>query len=85
MNEISLDVALDIVGTLKMMKINEVTEEKDETKKELLRKEIKMMLDEEKILYRHDKDPNGIRTSVIDKVNRLYSPILKNHYGKIGG
>lgn len=32
----SLDVALDIIGTLRMMKIDEISEEKDENKKELL-------------------------------------------------
>lgn len=84
MEETSLDVALDIVGTLRMMKIKKISEEKDETKKNILKKEVKMLLDEEKILYRYDKDPNGIRTSVMDKVNRLYSPILKNHYEKVG-
>ena len=28
--EMSLDVALDIIGTLRMMKIDEISEEKDE-------------------------------------------------------
>ena len=36
----SLDVALDIIGTLRMMKIDEISEEKDENKKELLYKEL---------------------------------------------
>ena len=29
----SLDVALDIIGTLRMMKIDEISEEKDENRK----------------------------------------------------
>ena len=29
--EMSLDVALDIIGTLRMMKIDEISEEKDES------------------------------------------------------
>lgn len=80
MEEISLDVALDIVGTLRMMKIKKISEEKDKVKRESLKKEIQMLLDEERILYRYDQNPNGIRTSVMDKVNRLYSPILKDYY-----
>ena len=36
----SLDVALDIIGTLRMMKIDEISEEKDENKKELLYKPV---------------------------------------------
>ena len=31
--EMSLDVALDIIGTLRMMKIDEISEEKDENRK----------------------------------------------------
>ena len=31
--EMSLDVALDIIGTLRMMKIDEISEEKDEKQK----------------------------------------------------
>ncbi len=31
--EMSLDVALDIIGTLRMMKIDEIPEEKDENRK----------------------------------------------------
>ena len=35
----SLDVALDIIGTLRMMKIDEISEEKDENrKKKILQK-----------------------------------------------
>ena len=37
--EMSLDVALDIIGTLRMMKIDEISEEKDENRKKILKKE----------------------------------------------
>ena len=33
MIRMSLDVALDIIGTLRMMKIDEISEEKDENRK----------------------------------------------------
>ena len=36
--EMSLDVALDIIGTLRMMKIDEISEEKDENRKKILKK-----------------------------------------------
>ena len=36
--EMSLDVALDIIGTLRMMKIDEISEEKDENRKKILQK-----------------------------------------------
>ncbi len=36
--EMSLDVALDIIGTLRMMKIDEISEEKDENEKKYSKK-----------------------------------------------
>lgn len=47
--EMSLDVALDIIGTLRMMKIDEISEEKDENKKELLYKELDILTTEEEV------------------------------------
>ena len=47
--EMSLDVALDIIGTLRMMKIDEISEEKDENKKELLYKEFDILTTEEEV------------------------------------
>ena len=41
-DKISLDVALDIIGTLRMMKMKEITAEKDESKKDELYKELDM-------------------------------------------
>ena len=46
--EMSLDVALDIIGTLRMMKIDEISEEKDENKKKILQKELSVLNTEEK-------------------------------------
>ena len=46
--EMSLDVALDIIGTLRMMKIDEISEEKDENRKKILKKELSVLNTEEK-------------------------------------
>lgn len=43
----SLDVALDIIGTLRMMKIDEISEEKDENRKNTA-KELSVLNTEEK-------------------------------------
>ena len=51
--EMSLDVALDIIGTLRMMKIDEISEEKDENKKELLYKELDILTTEEEVANRN--------------------------------
>ena len=45
--EMSLDVALDIIGTLRMMKIDEISEEKDENRKKILQKELSVLNSEE--------------------------------------
>ena len=46
--EMSLDVALDIIGTLRMMKIDEISEEKDENRKKILKKELSVLNTEKK-------------------------------------
>lgn len=81
-DKISLDVALDIIGTLRMMKMKEITAEKDESKKHELYKELDMLSTEEEIangLLQFEASDN-VRLSVIDKINRLYAPILKAYY-----
>ncbi|ADY38186.1 hypothetical protein Bacsa_3665 (plasmid) [Phocaeicola salanitronis DSM 18170] len=81
-DKISLDVALDIIGTLRMMKMKEITAEKDESKKDELYKELDMLSTEEEIangLLQFEASDN-VRLSVIDKINRLYAPILKAYY-----
>lgn len=44
----SLDVALDIIGTLRMMKIDELSKETDPIKIEILEKELSVLNTEEK-------------------------------------
>ena len=46
--EMSLDVALDIIGTLRMMKMKEITAETDKAKHAQLYKELDMLTTEEK-------------------------------------
>ena len=41
--EMSLDVALDIIGTLRMMKIDELSKETDPIKIEILEKEFNVL------------------------------------------
>lgn len=65
--EMSLDVALDIIGTLRMMKIDEISEEKDENRKKILQKELSVLNTEEKIangLLQFEVSEN-VRLSVI--------------------
>lgn len=47
--EMSLDVALDIIGTLRMMKIDELSKETDPIKIEILEKEFNVLTIEERI------------------------------------
>ena len=47
--EMSLDVALDIIGTLRMMKIDEISEEKDENRKKYCKKELSVLTQKEKM------------------------------------
>ena len=83
--EMSLDVALDIIGTLRMMKIDEISEEKDENKKELLYKELDILTTEEEVA-------NGllqfvvsekVRLSIMDKIENYYAPKLKAYYATL--
>lgn len=76
--EMSLDVALDIIGTLRMMKI----EEKDENRKKILQKELSVLNTEEKIangLLQFEVSEN-VRLSVMDKIQNYYAPKLKAYY-----
>ncbi|KAB6553900.1 hypothetical protein GAY79_22655, partial [Phocaeicola vulgatus] len=68
--EMSLDVALDIIGTLRMMKIDEISEEKDENKKELLYKELDILTTEEEVangLLQFEVSEK-VRLSIMDKI-----------------
>lgn len=80
----SLDVALDIVGTLRMMKIDEISNETDE-EKALLKKELSVLNTEEKIangLLQFEVSEN-VRLSVMDKIQNYYAPKLKAYYATL--
>lgn len=81
----SLDVALDIIGTLRMMKIDEISEEKDENKKELLYKELDILTTEEEVangLLQFEVSEK-VRLSVMDKIENYYAPKLKAYYATL--
>ena len=75
---ISLDTALQIVGSLKVRTIKEKSTLTDSIEKEALDKKIKMYLKEEKMLYGTD---DMARLSVMDKVVHYYSPLIKEMNG----
>lgn len=82
--EMSLDVALDIIGTLRMMKMQEITAEKNEDKKAGLYKELDMLSTEEEIangLLQFEVSEN-VRLSVMDKIQNFYAPKLKAYYSQ---
>ena len=83
--EMSLDVALDIIGTLRMMKIDEISEEKDENKKELLYKELDKLTTEEEVangLLQFEVSEK-VRLSIMDKIENYYAPKLKAYYATL--
>lgn len=83
--EMSLDVALDIIGTLRMMKIDEISEEKDENKKELLYKELDILTTEEEVangLLQFEVSEK-VRLSIMDKIENYYAPKLKAYYATL--
>ena len=78
----SLDVALDIIGTLRIMKMQEITVESNEDKKAELYKELDMLSTEEEIangLLQFEVSEN-VRLSVMDKIQNYYAPKLKAYY-----
>ena len=83
--EMSLDVALDIIGTLRMMKMKEITAETDKDKHAQLYKELDMLTTEEKIangLLQFEVSEN-VRLSVMDKIQNYYAPKLKAYYATL--
>ena len=83
--EMSLDVALDIIGTLRMMKIDEISEEKDENKKELLYKELDILTTDEEVangLLQFEVSEK-VRLSIMDKIENYYAPKLKAYYATL--
>ena len=77
---ISLDTALQIVGSLKVRTIKEKSTLTDSIEKEALDQKIKMYLKEEKMLYGTD---DMARLSVMDKVVHYYSPLIKEMNGMV--
>ena len=75
---ISLDTALQIVGSLKVRAINELENVKTEKEKVQINQKIDMYIQEERMLYGTD---NLSRLSVMDKVVNFYSPLIKHLNG----
>ncbi|MRJ09047.1 hypothetical protein EDL99_09265 [Ornithobacterium rhinotracheale] len=71
---ISLDTALQIVGSLKIKAIQEKEQIRDRIAREEIEQRIKMFSEEERMLYGTD---DLVRLSVMDKVVNYYSPIIK--------
>lgn len=83
--EMSLDVALDIIGTLRMMKMQEITAESYEDKKAELYKELDMLTIEERIAQGLEQFEGwrDMRLSVMDKIQNYYAPKLRAYYASI--
>ena len=77
---ISLDTALQIVGSLKVRTIKEKSTLTDSIEKQALDQKIKMYLKEKKMLYGTD---DMARLSVMDKVVHYYSPLIKQMNGVV--
>jgi hypothetical protein len=75
---ISLDTALQIVGSLKVRAIKDLKNVKTEKEEALINQKIDMYLQEERMLYGAD---DLIRLSVMDKVVNFYSPLIKRLNG----
>jgi hypothetical protein len=75
-NMYDLEIALQIIVQIKVIRMNELEKTTDELQREKLQKEITMLWAEEKALYSNDV----IRQSIMDKAFRLYGPILKTKY-----
>jgi len=82
--EMSLDVALDIIGTLRMMKIKELSKETNPTKKEALEQEFDMLTYEERIAQGLEQFEGweNVQLSVMDKIQNFYAPKLKAYYSR---
>jgi hypothetical protein len=77
-SDYDMDVALSVVSTLQGMKIKEFVVENDLDKKHTLEKEIAMMRFEYNALYQD----GALQQSILDKVFKLYAPILGAHYAE---
>ena len=80
--DLSLDVAITALGRMKARAIMAAVACTDEEKKEELKRDVAMYSEEERVIYFYaDKHP-ALWESVMDKVNRLYNPIIKAQYEK---
>lgn len=77
---ISLDTALQVVGSLKVRAIKELENANGE--KENIFQKIDMYTQEERMLYGAD---DMARLSVMDKVVGYYSPMIKKLNGQTAG
>ena len=75
---ISLDTALQIIGSLKVRAIKEKSATNDIDKIESLDVKIRTYLEEERMLYGVDEYK---KLSVMDKVVNYYSPLIKQLNG----
>ena len=75
---ISLDTALQIVGSLKVRAIKDLKNVKTEKEEALINQKIDMYLQEERMLYGADEYK---KLSVMDKVVNYYSPLIKRLNG----
>jgi hypothetical protein len=75
---ISLDTALQIIGSLKVRAIKDLKNVKTEKEEALINQKIDMYLQEERMLYGAD---DLSRLSVMDKVVNFYSPLIKRLNG----
>ena len=75
---ISLDTALQIVGSLKVRAIKDLKNVKTEKEEALINQKIDMYLQEERMLYGADEYK---KLSVMDKVVNYYSPLIKQLNG----
>ena len=78
-NAYDLDVALDVVSSLRAMKCKEYTNETDPDIKQKLLQEIDMMQFERNALYKNGE----LQRSVMDKAFRLYAPLIKARYASV--
>ena len=79
------DVLLDIIGEIRMRKIQEVVEATSDEEKEQLRRELRVITEEERIMQGMRSFPQAdvVRESVADKIRNQYAPQLKAEYARL--
>lgn len=74
---LSLDTAITLVSSVKVIKMNEFNKATTQEEKNILKQEIQMLSKEEYLLYSGEE---LVRLSIMDKADKVYSPFLKKHY-----